>query len=305
VFLVMKIFFLALILVNNFAFCSIQKSNAVSADGAIIYKWDGSSWIDTTYPSSTDLYNLLNTEGIYRFYYTSGSSDEPYYTASSSSTLKNIEFSEIYSDVMEPEFQSSEKTRTSPFIVVGSGVTDFTMSNVILSGFNIYDQDNTYLNQPLIDLSGATSLATFTISKCEFKDIKLIGSIKYYPPQPPVDPVAVPSQLFNLLSGSLSIQHSYFHHIQISDSSLIEIGDGVSDINVERNRFEHIVLLNATDNIEESSSITTCSVFDIHLENLAGPITAVVPINFIDNIFGNITLKIMWTIEQALKYAKE
>ncbi|KAA6367218.1 MAG: hypothetical protein EZS28_037255, partial [Streblomastix strix] len=290
----MKIFFLALILVNNFAFCSIQKSNAVSADGAIIYKWDGSGWIDTTYPSSTDLYNLLNTEGIYRFYYISGSSIEPQYTAfSPSSILKNVEFSEIYSNVFEPEFQSSEKTRTSSFIIVDSGVIDFTMSNVILSGFNIRDQADTYANKPLIDLSSATSLVTFTISKCEFKEMKLIGSIQNYPLQPSVDPVAVPSQLFNLQTD-----------IQISDSSLIEIGERVIDINVERNRFEHIVLLNATDNIEESSSITTCSVFDIHLKNDPTGSTFV-PINFIDNIFGNITLKIMWTIEQALKYAKE
>ncbi|KAA6380932.1 MAG: hypothetical protein EZS28_023541, partial [Streblomastix strix] len=151
-------------------------------------------------------------------------------------------------------------------------------------------------------LSGANLLATFTISKCEFKDMKLIGSIDYTASPP--DPVVVPSQLFNLLSGTLSIQHSYFHHIQISDSSLIEIGEEVSEINIQRNRFEHIVLLKATDDVEESYSITSCSVFDIHLEN--DPISStVVPINFIDNIFGNITMKIMWTIEQALKYAQE
>ncbi|KAA6387609.1 MAG: hypothetical protein EZS28_016868 [Streblomastix strix] len=124
-------FILVLLLANNLAFCQSQKSNALTPD--IVYQWNDSEWEDIAYSSSADLNGLFNTEGIYRFYYTSDSSIEPQYTASSSSSiLKNVEFSEIYSNVMEPEFQSSGKTRTSSFIVIDPAVTDFTMSNVIL-----------------------------------------------------------------------------------------------------------------------------------------------------------------------------
>ncbi|KAA6365116.1 MAG: hypothetical protein EZS28_039357 [Streblomastix strix] len=127
----MMIFFLVLLLANNLAFCSNKKSNALTPD--TVYQWNGSEWAYTTPHSPGDDITNLTSGEIYRFYYTSDSSIEPQYTAfSPSSTLKNVEFSEVYSDVMEPEFESSGTTRTSPFIVIDPAVTDFTMSNVIL-----------------------------------------------------------------------------------------------------------------------------------------------------------------------------